>query len=34
LEAKWFSAKEIEKIDSNLLDGFFHALLTEKVIIL
>lgn len=34
LEAKWFSVKEIEKIDSNLLDGFFHALLTEKVIIL
>lgn len=34
LEAKWFSAKEIEKIEPNLLDGFFHALLAEKAIIL
>ncbi len=32
LEAGWFSKKEIMDIEPNLLDGYFHALIVDKVI--
>jgi hypothetical protein len=32
LEARWFSPPEIEKMDINILDGFFKTLLDKGII--